>query len=197
MFAYRWRVLGGIGGYNAMHLAVISSAKALFLRIWAVLFFSLNWNGGMEIYAALGLATGILAYVGLTFSRPVRRDLGMAMAWILLCAAPAIQMLLIGPDLLNSRQLYLPAAGMTMLLAGAIESLPKWRWAAGAALLVFFVASLEHNLTIRARVGELARETCVAAAKSGKIADPPKIVDGVWMLGNWFDQCVEMQEPKR
>jgi len=197
MFAYRWWILKGAGGYGLVHATVLGSAKALAARLWTVLTFPLNWSGSVGPWATVGLAIGVLGCATLTFSRPRGRDVALCALWTLLFAAPAIQMLLIGPDLLNARHLYLPAAGFAMLLGGAIEDMPKYHWAAGAALLVFYAATLEHNLAIRARVSETVRATCRAAARGDKISNPPAIVDGVWAFANGFDVCVDMQQPTR
>lgn len=194
-FAYRWWILKGAGGYGLVHATALGSAKALLARLWTVLTFPLNWSGNAGVRMTIGLAVAVAGFAVLTFSRPRRRDLALSAVWILLFAAPAIQMLLIGPDLLNARHLYLPAAGFAMLLGGAIEDLPKHRWAAGAALLVFYIATLERNLAIRARVSEMARQTCIAAAHGAGPTQPPAIIDGIWAFSNGFDVCVEMQKP--
>jgi len=193
MFAYRWYVIGGFGGYPGSILRLTGAIKALGVRIWAILLFPMNWSAPVDAFVIVGIAAAVLVYATLTFSRPIRRDLLMTLFWVGLCAAPAVQTLLIGPDLLNSRQVYLSAAGFAMLLAGAVDDLPRLRRAAGTALLVFFFVALEHNQAIRARVSATARQICIDAAKGSKIGDPPHIIDGVWAFGNGFEQCVELQ----
>jgi hypothetical protein len=52
LFAIRWWVLGGIGGYvdqrsgkaEVFQLGVLAAAKAAALRIWSALYFPINWS---------------------------------------------------------------------------------------------------------------------------------------------------------
>jgi len=52
LFAYRWILFGGIGGYrdvqtgesHALTLGLVYTLKALVLRTWAVLWFPINWS---------------------------------------------------------------------------------------------------------------------------------------------------------
>jgi hypothetical protein len=197
VFVYRWYILKGAGGYGLVHATALGAAKALAARIWIILTFPVNWSVRPEIYLTLALGAGILACVALTFARPVRRDFILALAWTALFAAPAIQTLLIGADLLNARHLYLPAAGFAMLLGGALEDLPGRQWAAGATVLLFYIAALEHNLAIRARVAQAAHQSCVDVATGTSTQRPPALMDGVWMFSNGFDVCVDIEKASR
>jgi hypothetical protein len=192
-FVYRWILIGGIGGYQETHATPLGTGKALGMRIWAILAIPVNWSTPLEIYAIAGLAAGLAAYMLLPAAGVARKDVCFAVAWIVLCALPAIQLLLIGSNLLNSRLLYLSTAGFGMLLACAVETLPRLRLAAGMALVFFFVATIQHNLTIWAGTSELARQTCTAAAAGDANARPSGEKNGVWFFANGFPECVAMR----
>jgi hypothetical protein len=95
-------------------------------------------------------------------------------------------MLLIGSDLLNSRLLYLSTIGFGLLLATCIGT----RLVAGLAVAVFFVAALQHNLTIWSDVTEQARQTCIAGDTGIK---PAGERNGVWFFANGFPECVALR----
>ena len=192
-FVYRWILVGGIGGYRETHATVFGTAKALALRIWAILALPLNWSTRLEIYAIAGLAAGLAGYMTCTYARAARKDVCFGVAWILVCALPSIQMLLIGSNLLNSRLLYLSTMGFGLLLACSIETLPRLRLATGMALIIFFVTAIQHNLTIWNGTAELARQTCAAAAAGDMTIKPEGEKNGVWFFANGFPGCVELR----
>src|SRR5205814_3491964 len=77
LFAYRWMLFGGIGGYRdiqtgapqALTLGVVHTLKALSLRTWAVLWFPINWSREPnKIFAVLAVAY-VLAAVWLATVR--------------------------------------------------------------------------------------------------------------------------------
>jgi hypothetical protein len=189
-FAYRAILIGGLGGYRETHLTLPGAAKAVALRLWAILAIPLNWSTPIEIYASIGLAAGIAGYLMLTRSAPARKDVCFAVAWIVACALPGIQMLLIGSDLLNSRLLYLSTVGFAVLLASCAQT----RLLAGVLMGVFFVTALEHNLTIWSDVTEQARQTCIAAATGHATSRPEGERNGVWFFANGFPECVQMEK---
>lgn len=193
-FLYRALVLRGVGGYPDVHVTVVGATKALLLRLWAVLAFPINWSSRFEFYLMAGLALGIVGYLAVMFSHPSRRDVLFALAWVVLCAAPGIQMLLVGADLLNSRLLYASLPGFAFLLACAARATPRLSLAAALAITLFYAAALQHNLEIRARVSGIARQTCAAAAQGATAAEPPRVVDGVWLFATGFRECVELQK---
>lgn len=192
-FVYRWILIGGIGGYPQTHATVLGVSKALGMRIWAILTIPVNWSTPLEVYAIAGLAAGLAAYMLLPSARAARKDVCFAVAWTVICALPGIQMLLIGSNLLNARLLYLSTLGFGLLLACAVETLPRMRLATGMALVVFFVSALQHNLTIWAGTSELARQTCAAAAAGDANARPSGEKNGVWFFANGFPECVAMR----
>jgi hypothetical protein len=192
-FVYRWILLGGLGGYKQTHATLFGIAKVLAVRLWAILVVPLNWSTGMAVWTWIGLAAGIAAYLLLTAAAPARRDVAFALAWIVVCALPGIQMLLIGSNMLNSRLLYLSTIGFGLLLGCAIDTLPRTRVAVGLALVVFFFATIQHGLTIWSGTSELARHTCAAAAAGETAGKPPGEKNGVWLFANGFAECVALR----
>jgi hypothetical protein len=171
-FAYRWRLLGGIGGYRDSQtgapLALAfgwPTCKALAVRMWTALFFPINWSEepAWWLKAAMLLYLSALLYIAATCAnrRPARLGLGFA----LIAALPALQGLGFGSTLEGARLLYLPAFGFCLALAAALEGPGRSRIAAAAAVLLFHFAALQHNLGQWARVSDLARTTAIDVAR--------------------------------
>ena len=206
IFAYRWSLLGGIGGYTdlsgggplLMRLSIISALRSLLLRIWAVLYFPVNWSRQPELWLALLTALYIAALVWLAAKSSNRRSIAFAIAFVLVSALPPLEQLLIGPDLQKSRELYLPLVGFCLLLGRAAEALPaSGRAVVSTTLVVFNLAALQHNIDIWRDVGETAKRTCAAAAAcskngSSRVSGVPGSLDGVYFLGVGFPECVGM-----
>ena len=192
-FIYRWMLVGGLGGYRETHATWFGIVKVLAVRLWAILLVPINWSTPIEIYAWIGLAAGIAGYLLLTGSKPAREDAVFAVAWLVVCALPGIQMLLVGANMLNSRLLYLSTIGFGLLLACCLDTLPRVRGAAGLALAAFFITAVQHDLTIWRDVTELARQTCSAAAASDAAMKPAGEKNGVWFFANGFADCIALQ----
>jgi hypothetical protein len=200
MFVYRWRLLGGIGGYRdpatgapqVWQLSAIGVLKALALRIWAVFYFPVNWSVSPEpwLWAALAAAVGTylwLARRGAGFDE--RRRWLVPLGFILIASLPVLHLLLIGADLNSSAHLYLPSIGFCLLLGLLVDR----RVIAGALLLAFQVAALEHNLAVWGDVAALARQTCASAASGAPVRDLPRAIHGVHFFANGFRQCVAFE----
>ncbi len=209
---YRVWVVGGIGGYRVagtaapqvIHVTLIGTLKALGLRLWSTLFFPVNWSVEPEAYLMAAMLIGMAALLVLSSARLQRCHIIVPLALIVIPVLPVVHLLSIGSDLLNSRAVYISTIGFSLLIAAAIESFePAWLrpWIAGA-ILVFQVAALQHNLTIRGRVAEEARRACEVAtqvaANSGSVtvAGLPGILDGVYFFSNGFQSCVELHAQK-
>jgi hypothetical protein len=204
VFAYRWTLLGGIGGYvdlNAggpllMKLGIVPVLRSLLLRLWAVLVFPINWSREPELWLGLITAGYVAALVWLASSCGKSRSLWFPAGFVLLGALPPLEQLLIGPDLQKSRELYLPLAGFCVLLAGAADRLhSRVRWVVPAMIIGFNFVALQHNITIWRNVGNLAQQTCVAASRCStarklRIEDVPGSLDGVYFLGVGLPECV-------
>jgi hypothetical protein len=199
-FAYRWTLLGGIGGYSG-GVSFGPSVKALALRVWGVLFFPVDW----VIHPRTGLILLTVVYAAalaaLFLVRADRARLVFAAGFALLAAAPALSQLLIGADLEKARVLYLPSVGVCLLLATLCERLRRReRLAMAAALLLFQGTALTHNLGGWSRASQVVRAACVTAAEcargSGRsvlVTGLPRTLDGVYTFANGFAECVAMQ----
>jgi hypothetical protein len=156
-FAYRWAVLGGIGGYPAgaepaAFQVSLKTFEGLLLRGPGQLLFGLNW---LQPPAAVPMILGALAAgallalaLGVQVPPPRRRWVGFSLVWILVSLAPAHPLLLIGAGLTNSRVLYLAAAGAAVLVAALLASVEpaglRRGWKLGLAVVL--ALGLWHNL---------------------------------------------------
>ena len=210
-FAYRWSVLGGIGGYSdsatgqpaILNIRPLALLKALTLRLWGLLYFPINWSHQPEIWlaATMVLALATLVWMALV-SRPHRRELAFAAAFVMIASLPVANMLLIGADLRGAAHLYLPSVGFCMLLALAIEGVPSRPALAGGAILLFQLAALWHNMIVWDRTAHLAEDVCRMAAEEAVrspaplvFVNPPLILDGIAFYPNGLPECVAMHQP--
>jgi hypothetical protein len=203
VFLCRWKLLGGIGGYLTKRgeptIFIFSpgrTAKALLMRLWAVLWFPIDWAAAPGLALALAMTLMLAAWMWLLHKRAAMH--GPALAFTLVAALPVQHLLLIGADLEKSRVLYLPAAGFALLAAFALESVWKWRMACAAAILIFELVALEHNLAIWERVSATGQSACQqvgeAIQQTGRdaiVVGLPNVKDGVYFLRNGFPECVE------
>jgi len=208
VFAYRWHLLSGIGGYQTatntpaiLQFSFLRTANALFLRLWATLFFPINWTEAAQWWLWAALATGIVAYAAIGFGG-ARTPRSIAfLIFTLVAALPVQQLLLIGPDLEKSRVLYLPSIGFALFLATALEALRRREWCipAAAAIICLQIACLEHNLVIWRGVAIVAQQACdsVAAALAGNqktvtVEDLPNVLRGVYFFHKGMPDCLEI-----
>lgn len=199
LFAYRWYLLRGIGGYGSISL--FPSIKALAFRIWGILFFPVNWTLPVGFWLVVGVIAYCIALAKLFLARTELALLIFAIGFVVLSALPAVSQLLIGPDLEKSRVLYLPSAGFCLFLAALARALPpRSRIAVAAVLLCFQAIALEHNLRGWQSASETVRAACAAAAKcaiaTGErpvVTGLPRTLHGVYAFANGFPECVAMQ----
>ena len=208
VFLYRWHLLSGIGGYQTaahtpaiLNFSILRTANALFLRLWATLFFPINWSEAPQWWLWIALVIGLAGYaaVGLSSGRQRRTLAFLLFAFV--AALPVQQLLLIGPDLEKSRVLYLPSVGFALFVAAALESLRRtaWRVPAAIAIIVFQAACLEHNLVNWRGVALVARQACdsVAASlernvKTVSVLDLPNVLRGVYFFHKGMPDCLEV-----
>jgi hypothetical protein len=207
LFAYRWWLLGGIGGYAdlksggplLMKLSILPVLRSLLLRLWAVLCFPINWSREPELWLGVLTAAYLAALIWVAASRRSGPSLLFPAGFVLLAALPPLEQLLIGPDLQKSRELYLPLAGFCLFLASAVDRLgERGRWIVPAIVLAFNFATLQHNVTIWQHVGATAERTCAAASRCSNtsklsVRDLPGSIDGVYFLGVGFPECIGLQ----
>lgn len=208
VFAYRWHLLHGIGGYQTashtpaiLNFNLVRTLNAMVLRLWAALFFPINWSIPPEWWLIGAIAAAVIAYavIGLRTARDSR--IPRTLLFTFVAALPVQQLLLIGPDLEKSRVLYLPAVGFALFLAVTLDRLrtPQWQIPAALALIAFQGACLEHNLVIWRGVAREAQRACdsVAAAlepnqDTATILDLPNVRRGVYFLYHGFPDCLEV-----
>jgi len=200
LFVYRWTLLGGIGGYRTDALGFVPASKALALRLWAALFFPINWSAEPGRLEALAIVALIVSLGLLATSRARREPLIFGIGFVLVSALPALPQLLIGPDLQKSRVLYLPSVGLCLLLAAAVEGLKgRLRWIVPGMVLIASLVVLERNLDAWEYASRKARTACAAAASCAGPANKltvgpfPGSLRGVYFLQNGLRECVEIQ----
>lgn len=200
LFAYRWTLQGGIGGYPQMFAPhPVSLANALLLRSWAILFFPVNWTTGVG--AGLSIATILYgaAWMALPWSPAGARSqllvpLGLALA----AAIPPVGQLLLGADLEKSRLLYLPSVGFCLFAASATGmAAPRIRTMAALAMLAFQFIALRHNLGTWEDIAAKSKTVCEAAtacSNPNDVTGLPRSIDGVYFFANGFPECVRFQQ---
>ncbi len=208
IFAWRWVVLKGIGGYlqtdgatpTVFQFNPMVMVRTFLVRIWGILWFPVNWSRPLEWWMILGLIAGVIASCLLLRSRPDRKRVLLCLAAVAVACAPTHHMLLIGPSLERSRYLDLATPAFTLLLLFACLALPKRAGIAALALMVTFqLAALEHNLRIWSDVSKARYELCRdLARRAGKTEGPiaignaPLTVDGVYWR-NGIEDCLRLE----
>lgn len=205
LFAYRWHLFHGPGGYvdpltgrsQIFSLQPLSTAKALFARVWAILFFPIDWKAPMGMLVEIAILAGCVALIFLALKSPPisRKTLFGLLGCVLVSMIPVLPLALIGEDALGSRYLYLPAIGFCILIGLLVRDLHRrtLRWAA-TAYAIFVLSVTLHNLTVWRRVAVQADRECMAIAASGSKASAklPSTLDGVYFFANGLDACVAM-----
>jgi hypothetical protein len=204
LFAYRFVLFHGIGGYvtasgqpQVFHVRFIAVVNALAVRLWAVLFFPIDWAVPAGVLLAVAIAAYVAALFWMTFAAAPRRDLLLAIGFVLIAAAPPVQQLLIGPDLEKARYLYLPSAGFCLLIAYAAACMrPRARWIVCGTVLAFQTVALVSNLQAWDYAAAKARPACDAAASCVRgpvlAVGLPRILNGAYFFQNGFPECVRM-----
>jgi hypothetical protein len=191
LFVYRFWLLGKIGGYGG-HVRPLQVLNALMLRDWTVLFFPMNWSGVAT--PAIWVAIISLPLAMACIARVPRRQWIGACAFTSLAAIPAYQLLLIGTDLKNSRELHLPAIGWALLWAAIFTSLPatRLRTVILSTVLITHAAMLLHNATYWIEVSREVQNICASVEKDAVVTGLPSTKNGVVFLANGFPWCAEM-----
>ncbi len=217
-FVYRIWFLRGIGGYRdtagspmVFDWHPASTAQALLLRIWALLFIPVNWSIEPLVWLRIALTVMLVCFALAVFaSRAVEstppRHLLASLAFTIAAALPVFPLLLVGADLTGARVLYLPSVGIgllwSLILADSLRSRHNWILVASfASLLVFQLTALLQNEFVWAHQAELARQACVDVvyvlkhnpASHVYASDLPRVRKGVYFLGNGFSDCVEFE----
>jgi len=204
VFAYRYSLLGSIGGYrdaatgalDVLQPNFVGYLKGFGLRIWSVFYFPVNWSRQPEPWLAVALVACLLALSWIAIcGRAPRQKLLLSLAFTLFALLPLSHLLLVDAGLWGAGRFYLPLAGFAMLLAVGIRSVPgRMQVLVGTVLILFQVAALRHNLAIWGSVAALADRTCATVAHSDPLppsSSVPVLVDGVPFLRNGLPACVE------
>ncbi len=207
VFAYRYALFGGIGGYRDEKTgapAVLSATylgylKGFGLRIWSAFYFPVNWRHEPRgsFVVMLLVYMGALAWMATRLHRD-RRELMLALAFTGIALLPVAHLLLVDDSLLGAGRFYLALTGFAMFMAVAVRASGKpMQVLAGTLLLGFHLAALRHNLAIWGEVAALADRTCAKAATTlpdssdgSVITGLPREIDGIPFLANGFEACV-------
>jgi hypothetical protein len=169
VFAWRWIALGGFGGYRSGEASGMirfgwKTLEALFVRGPSQLLLGFNWTQPSKLIIGIAAFT-VALLLFLVLSAPVtnerRRIILLGGVWMVVAMIPGHFMLAIGPGLSNSRILYLPSAGMALLL-GQLVSAPTQRRMqnfAYATLVALFSLGVLHNLQAWRWTSSLGAET--------------------------------------
>jgi len=202
MLAWRWILFGGIGGYlnaagqpQALSFGPLPVLKTLALRLWAVLFFPINWSQRPGLVLGIVMVFYLGALLWLLQAKTTWRDVLLPIGFLIVLALPPLTQLLIGPDLQKARFLYLPSVGFCLLLAAMAQRLKsRSQWVVSIAIVAFNVAALFHNMTAWEYASQKARAACSVAAKCATVVSGvPGSLNGVYFFANGFPECVEMQ----
>ena len=194
MFAYRWSLFHGPGGYidpstgrpQVLSFHIGAALKAIFVRVWANLLFPVNWDASTKSATlAVALLIGSGATIYAAFANRLSRRIVLSMLAVTIGALlPAYHLALIGDNLNGSRILYLPALGFCVLCAHLLQS----KRLAAALLVVCTGAILLHNLDAWHRNAVLADQVCAGATTQSPVHD----LNGVVFFANGYKECVEM-----
>jgi len=206
LFAYRWNLFGGIGGYinpatgrpAALTLGLASTLKAVAVRLWTSMYFPLNWSAAASLPLSRPLALLAVAYMATILwlalrSRPAR-TIWFAAAAILISTIPVLSLLAGSPALAGSRVFYLPSVWFAILLALAIDGTHGYgrvRYAAAAVVLVFQFAALQHNLGFWEAASAQVKAACETGIPS-VASSVPDSINGVPALANGKPECLEI-----
>jgi hypothetical protein len=195
VFLYRYRLLGGLGGYQDQRSAPLVFLKGFGLRIWSAFYFPVNWTREPEFWLIAALVAYLSVLVWVATRTPVpRQKLLPALLFTIVALAPMGHMLLVSSNLLGAGRFYLALAGFAMLMGVAVGSMSRRAQAAtGAVLIAFQLAALQHNLNIWGSIARLADATCATAVRErAATSNLPREIDGVPFLANGFDACVAL-----
>ena len=209
LFAYRWVLFGGPGGYldpvsgrpAILSLHFLSTAKAFCLRMWAILLFPVNWREPTGIGIAVALAAGCGAILFLLWSSsglPAR--LVIALVGATICAmVPVLHLALVDESVIGSRIFYIPALPFCVLAGHLVASVRSRRRIALilAALLLSTTITLEHNLRFWHRAALAADQICDAIASGRPVPTQSHDLPGLLSFGNGLQECAEQKREQR
>jgi hypothetical protein len=207
VFAYRYALLGGIGGYRdtktgapeVLSATYLDYLKGFGLRIWSAFYFPVNWRHEPEDWLVVMLLAYMAAFACMaTRTHRDCRKLIPVLAFTGIALLPVAHLLLVEASLLGAGRFYLALAGFAMLMAVALRAHSKpMQVLVGTVLLGFQLAALRHNAAIWGEIAALADRTCAKAAAmlpnssdAFAVSGLPREIDGIPFLANGFEACV-------
>lgn len=200
LLVWRWRLFHGPGGYvnratgqpAILSLHPLTAAKAVFLRLWAILLAPIDWDASMSWWMPLAVVlsmAGVLLLAAATRSGAERRT-QLCLILATCCAIlPAIHLALIGQSGLGSRILYLPGAPFALLIGSLALRADRRGVLISAVMLAGMAGILEHNLSAWHTAALKAEVLCDDAAAQPAVP-VPGTVEGVFLFQNGFPECV-------
>lgn len=214
IFAYRYYVIAGLGGYQSangrsavLQFHLVQTLKGLLFRQWSFQFFPINWSVDLGVWVKLSVVVMLAVMLGAVICSGARRDLLIGSILLLLIAdLPVQHLLLLGADLTGARILYLPVLGLALfwgILTAACDR-RSIRLLLTTGLILFLLVALCHNLIIWRQAAILSRKTCLAVGaelahdpRPITIPDLPSTWHGVFFLRNGFLPCVAFNSHQR
>jgi hypothetical protein len=193
LFAWRWHLFHGPGGYidpitaqpAILSLHPLTAAKGVFLRIWDILLVPVNWDAPASWWMPFALTASLL---GILYLAATGRRKQLYLIPATCCAVlPAIHLVLIGQSELGSRILYLAGAPFALLIGSLAIAADKRALIVSAIMLAGMTGILEHNLNAWHEAAMQAQKLCRSASPQDSV---PGTFEGVFLFQNGFPQCV-------
>jgi hypothetical protein len=200
LFAWRWHLFHGPGGYilpatgrpAILSLHPLTAAKVVFVRMWAILLAPIDWDASMSWWMPLAIVAsmlGLLSLAAAAGSNAATRRTRLCLIAASCCAVlPAIHVAAIGQSGLSSRVLYLAGAPFALLIGSMMPACGKRRLAIAAIMLLGMAAILEHNLSAWHNAALEARALC-GQTTTQPDTPAPATFQGVPLLKNGFAEC--------
>ena len=174
---YRLAALGSIGGYvgdtgaPAVFDIGLQTIEGVLLRAPALSLLGLNWLQPGPVVPIAAFLAGLLLAIAFCsrLERHTRSVVTFGLGWILVAAAPAHPLLLIGPSLTNSRVLYLGTLGGAILVAALLTRLAsrQIRNVATASVVILFVLGVGNNIAAWRYASDLSKQFLERTASAG------------------------------
>ena len=200
LFAWRWHLFHGPGGYidpttgrpAVLSLHALTAAKAIFIRVWSVLLVPVNWDAPSSRWLAPSIALSLLGLLWVFAPRRTNpagtRQTSFRLIGATCCAVlPAIHLALIGQSEFGSRVLYLAGAPFALWIGCNALGSRKLSTLISAVMVIAMAGILENNLAAWRETAIRAEEICHTTRSGSPV---PGMENGVPLFQNGFEQCV-------
>lgn len=204
LFAHRMILFEGPGGYIdpstgrplVLSLNVVSSVKALFGRIWQVLFLPVNWDAGTSWLVGVSIVVFLFAVM-----RTARFGRMSSSLWlisgVIAAVVPAIHLALVGENLLGSRVLYLPSTVYCIWFAHQVILDTRVSRLLVCGILLTQTVFLWHNLTAWRQAAALAESICSEPnLPRREVLSIPTVYRGAYVFSNGYEDCLKLKNLK-